>query len=182
SPLWHSATLRVPEPARYHELDRLPCPLRRSAVPVYSESRTVPQWRGGQIGAGQLRLAGDPRAKLMAAGALPGSACEVGRDDVSGVPVQAAAAPVTPHRGPRVRMGGCLLDIAEWYPGVQGGGDECVPERVGRDGLADPGAAGGFADDPPGGVPVQPPVVSGHEYRPFGPFADGQVDRPGSAR
>jgi hypothetical protein len=31
-------------------------------------------------------------------------------------------------------------------------------------------------------VPVQPPVVSGHEHRPFGPFPDGQVDRPGGAR
>jgi hypothetical protein len=79
----------------------------------------VSQRRGGQVGAGQLRPAGDCRAKLMPAGALPGSACEVGRDDVSGVPVQAAAAPVIPHRGPRVRMGGCLLDIAERDPGVQ---------------------------------------------------------------
>ena len=82
------------------------------------------QRRGGQIGAGQLRPTGDRRAKLMPAGALPGSACEVGRDDVSGVPVQAAAAPVIPHRGPRVRVRGCLLDVAERDPGVQGGGDD----------------------------------------------------------
>jgi hypothetical protein len=104
----------------------------------------VSQRRGGQIGAGQLRPAGDRWAKLMPAGALPGSACEVGRDDVRGVPVQAAAAPVIPHRGPGVRMGGCLLDIAERHPGLQGCGDERVPKRVGCDGLADPGAAGGL--------------------------------------
>src|SRR5689334_25171859 len=74
----------------------------------------------------------------MPVGALPGSACEVGRDDVRGVPVQAATATVIPHRGPRVRMGGCLLDIAEWDPGVQGGGDERVPKRVGVTGLPIP--------------------------------------------
>src|SRR5882762_9132850 len=37
---------------------------------------------------------------------------------------------VIPHRRPRVRMGGCLLDIAQRDPGVQGGGDERVPKRV----------------------------------------------------
>jgi len=57
----------------------------------------------------------------------------------------------------------------------------CVPERVGRDGLGDPGAAGGLADDPPGAVPVQPPPVRGQEHRPFGALADGQVYRPGGA-
>lgn len=36
-------------------------------------------------------------------------------------------------------------------------GDERVPERVTRDGLADSGAARDLADDPLGAVPVQPP-------------------------
>src|SRR6476661_9018701 len=58
----------------------------------------------------------------------------------------------------------------------------CVPERVGRDGLGDPGAAGGLADDTPGAMPVQPPPVRGQEHRPFGALADGQVDRPSGAR
>ena len=31
-------------------------------------------------------------------------------------------------------------------------------------------------------MPVQPPSVCGQEHRPGRPFADGQVDRPGSAR
>jgi hypothetical protein len=51
-----------------------------------------------------------------------------------------------------------------------------------RDGLADPGAAGGLADDPPGAVPVQALPVRGQEHRPAGPFPDGQVDRPGGPR
>jgi len=42
--------------------------------------------------------------------------------------------------------------------------------------------AGSAPDDPPGAVPVQPPPVRGQEHRPFGVFADGQVDRPGGAR
>jgi hypothetical protein len=36
----------------------------------------------------------------------------------------------------------------------QTGGDKRVPERVGRDGLGDPGAARYVADDPGGAVPV----------------------------
>ena len=51
-----------------------------------------------------------------------------------------------------------------------------------RDGLADPGPAGGLADDPSGAVPVQPSPVGGQEDRPAGALADGQVDRPGGAR
>ena len=62
------------------------------------------------------------------------------------------------------------------------GGDERVPQRVGRDLLGDPGAAGGPADDPPGAVPVQPPPVCGQEQRSVGVFAHGQVDRPGGPR
>jgi hypothetical protein len=42
-----------------------------------------------------------------------------------------------------------------------GSGDESVPQRLGRDQLGDPGAAGGHADDPPGTVPVQPPAIPG---------------------
>ena len=62
------------------------------------------------------------------------------------------------------------------------GGDERVPQRVGRDGLADPGAAGGLADHPTGAVPVQPPTVRGNEERPFGALAGRQVDGAGGAR
>ena len=72
-----------------------------------------------------------------------------------------------------------LLHVPQWHPGIQGGDDEGVSGRVARDGLADPGAAGGLADDPPGTVPVQPPPVRGQEHWPAGPFARGQVDRAG---
>jgi hypothetical protein len=75
-----------------------------------------------------------------------------------------------------------LLHIPQRHSGIQGGLDEGVSQRVGRDGLADPGAAGGLADDPPGAVPVQPPPVRGQEHRPAGPFPDGQVDRAGGPR
>jgi hypothetical protein len=113
---------------------------------------------------------------------LPGGASDVGRDDIGGVPVQAAAGPVVPDRGARVRVGGGLLHVAQRHAGVQGGGDERVSERVRSDGLGDPGAARDLADDPPGAVPVQPSPVFGEEDGAVAAFAGGQVDRPGGAR
>jgi hypothetical protein len=74
------------------------------------------------------------------------------------------------------------LHVAQRHPGIEGGGDERVPQRAGRDGLADPRPAGGLADDPPGAVPVQSSPVRGQEHRPFSALADGQVDRAGGAR
>src|SRR5260370_5300304 len=53
-------------------------------------------------------------------------------------------------------------------------GDECVPQRVGPDGLGNPGAAGDRADDPPGAVPVQPAPAGGEEA---GPSARSPVAR-----
>jgi hypothetical protein len=52
----------------------------------------------------------------------------------------------------------------------------------GGDGFGDSGAASDLADEPPGAVPVHPPSVRGHQYRPAGALADGQVDRPRGAR
>jgi len=79
-------------------------------------------------------------------------------------------------------MRGGFLHVAQRDPGVQSSRDEGVPERIGRDGLADPGTARDLADDPPGAVPVQPPPVRSQEHRPAGTLADGQVNRPGGAR
>ena len=79
-------------------------------------------------------------------------------------------------------MRGGFLDVPQRDAGVEGGGDERVPQRVRPDLLGDPGAAGDPADDPPGAVPVQPLPVGGQEDRPVAAFADGQVDRPGGAR
>ena len=89
---------------------------------------------------------------------------------------------VIPHRRPRIRMRDSLLHMAQRYPGVQRRGDECVAQRVRGDKLGDPGAASRLADDPTGGVPVQPSPVRGQEHRPFSALADGQVDRPCRAR
>jgi len=110
------------------------------------------------------------QAGLCQAVWLPGSARDVGRDDIRGVPVQAPARPVVPDRGPRVSVGGSLLNVAQRHAGVLGSGDECVPERVRSDGLGDPGAARDLADDPPGTVPVQPAPVSGEEDRAVAAF------------
>ena len=53
-------------------------------------------------------------------------------------------------------------------PASKRGRDERMPKRVGRDGLGDPGAAGGLADDPPGAVLVQPlPSRPGTPARPL---------------
>jgi hypothetical protein len=99
-------------------------------------------------------------------GVLPGSTGDVGGDDIGGVPVQAAAGTVIPHRDPGIGVRGGFLDVAERDPGVEGGGDERVPQRVRPDRLGDPGAAGDPADDPGGAVPVQPPAIGGQEDRP----------------
>jgi hypothetical protein len=58
------------------------------------------------------------------------------------------------------------LNVAQRDAGVEGGGDERVPECVRADVLADSGAARDLADDPPGAVPVQPPPVNGDEEGP----------------
>jgi len=56
-------------------------------------------------------------------------------------------------------MRGGLLHITQRHPGVQRSSDERVPQRMRCDDLADPGAAGSRADDPPGAMAVQPPPV-----------------------
>ena len=75
-----------------------------------------------------------------------------------------------------------LLHVAERDSGVQGSGDEGVPQGVRADLLGDPGAAGDSADDPRSPVAIQPPPVPRQEERAFSALADGQVHRPGGAR
>ena len=101
------------------------------------------------------------QTELLQPSPLPGSSCYVGGDFISGVPVEAAAGAVVPHGGSRIAVRGRLLHVAQRDPGVQSCGDERMSQRMGRDGLADPGAAGGLADDPPCAVPIQPPSVRG---------------------
>ena len=52
---------------------------------------------------------------------LPGGARDVGGDDVGGMPVQAAAGPLIPHRGARISMRSGFLYVAQRDPGVQTG-------------------------------------------------------------
>ena len=70
-----------------------------------------------------------------------------------------------------------LLDVSERDARGEGRGDERMPERVRADGLVDPGFAGEAADDPPGGVSVQPLPVVAEEDRTLDPFTDSEVDR-----
>ena len=62
---------------------------------------------------------GGRQAELLPAEGLSGGACDVGGDNIGRVPVQAAAGPVISHRGPRVRMGGGFLHVAQRDPGIQ---------------------------------------------------------------
>lgn len=62
--------------------------------------------------------------------ALAGGSGDEGGHDVGGVPVEAAPGPVVTHRGSRVGVTGCFLNIPQRHTGVEGGGDERVPETV----------------------------------------------------
>jgi hypothetical protein len=53
-----------------------------------------------------------------------------------------------------VGVRGGFLDVPERHPGIEGGGDECVPQRMRPDRLGDPGADRDPADDPRGTMPV----------------------------
>ena len=110
----------------------------------------------------------DPGLLLLAAVAarrdnrllgLPGGTCDVGGDDLGGVPVQAAAGPVIPHRRPWIGVRGSFLDVTQRDPGIERGGNERMPECVRRDGLGDHSPAGDLAHDPSGTMPVQSPPV-----------------------
>lgn len=79
-------------------------------------------------------------------------------------------------------VGGDFLYVAQRDACVQGGGDERVAKRVRADLFDEPCLAGDAADDPPGGVPVEPLARGGGQDRSFAAFADGQVDRACDAR
>jgi hypothetical protein len=74
-------------------------------------------------------------------------------------------------------VGSGFLDVSQRDPGIKCGGDECMPQCVRPNGLADPGPTGDAADDSSGAVPVQAAGFGGHEDRPFCALADGQVPR-----
>jgi hypothetical protein len=79
-------------------------------------------------------------------------------------------------------VAGGFLDVSEWYAGVERGGDECVPQRVGSDSFHDPGFAGDATDDPCRGVAFEAAVGVVAQEGSFGPFPDGEIDGAGGAR
>ena len=58
------------------------------------------------------------QAEFLPVLVLPGSAREIGGDDVGGMPVQAAAGTVVPHRGPGIGVRGGFLHIPQRHPGI----------------------------------------------------------------
>ena len=72
------------------------------------------------------------------------------------MPVQGPYGPVVTDGGSGVGVGGGLLYVSERKPGVEGGGNERVAQRVGADLLADPGLAGQPFDGAGRGVSIQP--------------------------
>ena len=73
-------------------------------------------------------------------------------------------------------MTGGFLDIAERDTGIESGGDERAPQRVGTDPLLDPGTAGDPPDDPGGTVTVESSACAVAEDRAFAALADGEID------
>ena len=73
---------------------------------------TVGRWPPGGCGR---------QAESLPARGLPGGPRDICGDNIGGMPVQAAAGPVVPHCGPRIGMGGSLLDIAQRDPGIETG-------------------------------------------------------------
>jgi hypothetical protein len=98
------------------------------------------------------------------------------------VPVERLAAPVVAHRRARVGVRCGLLDIAQRYPGVEGGGDEGVAQAVRGDPLGDPHSPGQPLHCSVGGGAVHSPSFGVDEDRPDRSFADVQVKGAGGAR
>jgi hypothetical protein len=65
------------------------------------------------------------------------------------------------------------LHVTQWNSGVEGRGDERVPQRVWADRLGDTGTFGDTAHGPAGAVPVQALPAGAEEDRPIKAFADG---------
>src|SRR5687768_2496672 len=86
------------------------------------------------------------------------SACgagDEGGDDVGSVPVEGLATTVVAHGRAWVGVAGRFLHVAQRHAGVEGGGDESVPEGVWTDPLGDGSPAGDASHDPPGCVTVE---------------------------
>ena len=98
----------------------------------------TPRGRGHQVAEGLSAWRPQPPGGALSGDMwLPGSASDVSRDDIRGVPVQAPAGPL-PHRGSRISMRCRLLHVAQRDPGIKRSGNERMSERVGVTGLPIP--------------------------------------------
>ena len=102
----------------------------------------------------------------------------VGSHDVGGVAIEGDPRPVVAHRGPRIGVGGCFLDIAKWYSCVEGCGDEGVSQGMGSDRLVDPRLLGDALHDAPRSVTVEAIAAWAEEDRSVRTLTDGQIDCP----
>jgi hypothetical protein len=89
---------------------------------------------------------------------LAAGAGDEGGDDLGGVPVKGLAAPVVSHGGAWICVAGRFLHVAERDTGVEGGGDEGMPEAVRADVFVEPSGSGDAAHDPAGRVAIHPPT------------------------
>ena len=112
---------------------------------------------------------------------LSGCAGDEGGHDVGGVSVERHAGPVVAHGGARVGVTGGFLDIAQWDTGVEGGGNERVPQRVWTDALVNPCSSGDPPYDPGGAVPVESSAGAVTEDRSYGSFTHSEIDRARSS-
>ena len=102
------------------------------------DRRVGHQLRLPESDGGHLRRAAIPARRSCQPAPLPGGARDIRGDDICGMPVQAAAGPVVPHRGSRISVRCGFLDIARRDPRIQRGRDERMSERVRCNDLGDP--------------------------------------------
>lgn len=98
------------------------------------------------------------------------------------MPVQALSCAVVAHRRSRVSVRGRFLNVAERDTGVEGGGDERVPQRVRADALAHTRPFREAPDDPRRGVTIEPSAVHAEEDRTLEPVPDGEIDGTSRSR
>src|SRR5436190_18446825 len=79
-------------------------------------------------------------------------------------------------------MAGGLLHVAKGHPGVEGGGDERVPEAVRADPFGDARSARQALDHAVRGVAVHAGALGAQEGRSRRALTDAEVDRPRGAR
>jgi 2-polyprenyl-3-methyl-5-hydroxy-6-metoxy-1,4-benzoquinol methylase len=115
----------APRPARVARVASAAQSERQTNAPyrprAWSPAAATYPARPGDIGA---------RYRPVVESVSAAGAGEEGGHDVGGVTGERLAGPVVAHRRARVGVRGCLLYVAEWNLGVQGGGDEAVAQAV----------------------------------------------------